>query len=338
MNVVECVDRSLAVLSDTARVGFAVAPIDTLTTELGLAVTAVEHLTQSRDDGGACDGVSFLEDGVILYAPTPTSRRQNFTLAHELGHWLVEQADGVYDWLADQDDAGRILESLCDRIAQRLLLPDDAARAVIGDGPIRARHVLELYSSAQASRPVCAIALSKFLPGLGAIAIISRYTREVEHASIQPDSEQGWPTVYPWRGQELNDSHALLQVAPGAALTRRMTWNTPWNTQAEFYVDAIGGQDRVVAVFSHVDVWDCEAFHAPLEREFDARLLLRGTCCGQAFERRGYPCSNCLEPFCPKCGLCGCDRVAKREVVCMGCFLRFLPHLVVDGRCVECRS
>jgi hypothetical protein len=338
MNLEGCVEQALSLLTGDVRSRFAGNPMAVLRDDLDLTVTAVEHLANVRADGGACDGVSFLQDGVVLYAPTPWSRRENFTLAHELGHWLAEKAPDIYDWMADQDEPGRLLETVCDRIAQRLLLPEAAAIAAIGSGPIRAQHLIDLYDATQASRPVCAIALAKHLPGLGAIAIIDRYTGAVTHASVKPDPEQGWPAVFPWRGQQLNDGHPLLGLAPGASTARRLAWRTPWGTQADFYVDAVGDDKRAIAVFCDSDLWNIERFHAPIQRDFDTRLLLTGSCCGTTFERRGHPCPDCGQPFCPRCGDCRCERDAKRSVTCTRCFLQFQPHLVIDGLCVDCRS
>jgi len=338
MDLEGCVEQAMSLLKDDARARFAEEPLAVLRSDLGLTVAPVQHLANAREDGGACDGVSFLQDGVILYAPTPWSRRENFTLGHELGHWLAERAPDIYDWLADQHDPGRLLETVCDRIAQRLLLPENAARAVIGDGPIRAQHLIDLYAATQASRPVCAIALANNLPGLGAIAIIDRYNGTVAHASVKPDPVLGWPTVFPWRGQQLAEGHPLLRLASGASTTQRLPWRTPWGTQADFYIDATGDVKRVITVFCGSDLWSIERFHAPTEREFDARRLLRGSCCGTIFERKGYPCPTCREPFCPRCGDCRCERDAKRDVMCDGCFLQYQPHLVVGGLCVDCRS
>src|SRR5690349_3943356 len=112
----DCVEQAFSLVPTDVRARFAAEPIKALQSDFGLTVQAVEHLANTREDGGACDGISFLEDGVILYAPTPASRRENFTLAHELGHWLAENAPDVYDWLANQDDPGRLLETVCDRI------------------------------------------------------------------------------------------------------------------------------------------------------------------------------------------------------------------------------
>lgn len=338
MSLEDCVAKAFALVPDDAAVRFAQDPIGFLRTELGLKVTAVDHLADSRTDGGACDGVSFLEDQVVLFAPTPNSRRQNFTLAHEYGHWLAENAPHVYDWLANQDDPGRLLETVCDRLAQRLLLPDNITDAVIGTSQIQAQHLFELYATTQASRPVCAIALAKRLPGLGAVAIVDRYAGVVTHSSVNPDPHRGWPTVFPWRNQQLAEAHPLLRLPAGSSSSRRMMWSTPWNTQAEYYVDATGDGRRVIAVFSDTDLWGVENFHPGIDRDFDIRPLLSGHCCGSAFERRGYPCDACGRPFCPRCRECRCERDATRELMCRVCGLVYQPQLVLDGVCVDCRS
>ncbi|WP_074466418.1 ImmA/IrrE family metallo-endopeptidase [Arthrobacter sp. SW1] len=320
------------------RARFANDPEGALRNDLNLTVSAVEHLAHTRTDGGACDGVSFLEDGVILYAPTPGSRRQNFTLAHELGHWLAERAPDIYDWLADQDEPGRLLETVCDRIAQTLLLPETAAARVVGQGPLRAQHLVDLYNATQASRPVCAIALANQLQGLGAVVIIDRRSTAVTHASVKPDPERGWPTVFPWRGQHLTDTHPLLQLVDGRTMTRRLPWQTPWGSRADFYVDAVADESRVFAVFSSADLWNTERFHAPDRRDFDTRPALSGFCCGSSFELRGYPCPDCKKPYCPRCGKCPCQKDTQTMGACTNCFLQLHPNLITNGLCVECRS
>lgn len=334
----DCVEQAVSLVPSEVSARFGVDPRATLINDFGLRVTAVDHLADSRRDGGACDGVSFLGDGVVLYAPTPNSRRENFTLAHELGHWLTENAPDAYDWLADQEEPGALLETVCDRIAQRLLLPGSAAESVIGHGPIRAQHVMDLYHATQASRPACSIALASRLPSLGMIVLVDRATATVSHASVNPHPEHGWPVVYPWRNQRLDASHPLLRLSPGSSTSRLMTWRDSLARQAAFYVDAITDGPRIIAVFSDTDLWEIEKFHPGLDHDFDKRLLLTGHCCGTAFERRGYPCPTCERPFCPQCGECRCGRDSKREVRCTVCTLSFQKHLVIDGKCVDCRS
>lgn len=338
MNLDTCVQRATMILSREVRQRFPADPLAVMRTDLGLIVQAAEHLAEVRRDGGACDGVSFLKDGVILYAPTHNSRRENFTLAHELGHWLAEQDGDIYDWLADQEEPGRLLETVCDRIAQGLLLPESIVDTVLNGEPVRAEHLARLYDASQASRPVCAIALAKRLPGLGAIAIVDRDRRTVTHASITPDPHEGWPKVYPWPGQELSDTHPLLLLAPGATFTRRSRWAMSWGTSTDYYIDAIADVGRVTVVFSDTDVWNSEAFHPPIDREFDTRPHLTVHCCGTTSIVRGYPCETCDQGYCPRCGRCHCERQAMREMRCSRCFLTFAPHLVVDGLCQDCQD
>lgn len=339
VNLDQCVERAVRRLDDAVRARFATSPLTVLRKDLGLKVEGVDHLADRRNDGGACDGVSFLQDGVILYAPTPYSRRENFTLAHELGHWLVDQVEEVYDWVADQQDPQRLLETVCDRIAQRLLLPDDIVNSVLTGGPVRARHVLDLYRASEASRPACSIAVANRLPRLGAVAIIDRIAEVVKYASVRPDPEEGWPAVFPWPGQPVPSGQPLKNLAPGSGMTRKTFWRTPWGRQQDYYVDAISDDKRVIAIFSDIDVWNAERLHIDQARDFDQRPVSEIRCCGQTRTVRGYPCGDCGEPYCPECGRCRCQRLAQKEQMCAGrCFLTFQPHLLVDGLCEECRS
>ncbi|MGV9336518.1 ImmA/IrrE family metallo-endopeptidase [Nocardia sp. NPDC003726] len=337
MNLDQCVELALGHLGPAVRAGFAADPLTVLRTDLGLKVDAVHHLADRRNDGGACDGMSFLQDGVILYAPTPHSRRENFTLAHELGHYLVDQTEDVLDWLADQDHAAELLETICDRIAQRLLLPTQLIDTVLTDRPIRAAHVRKLYDASQASRPACAIAVAARLPHLGAVVITDRTEDLVQYASVRPDPDQGWPTVFPWPGQIIPAGHPLTNMRLGATMTRRTFWETPWGTRADFYIDAISDSSRGIAVFSDVDVWGSERLHLDPEREYDQRPVLETYCCGRARTVRGYPCESCHRPYCPQCGHCRCERAALKEQSCNGCFLKFQPHLLIGGLCEDCR-
>lgn len=332
-----CVDRALRSLSEFDRRGFATDPAGLLR-NLGLAVRAVDQLAQKRDDGGACDGVSFLEDGVILYARTPFSRRENFTLAHELGHWLVDQVPELYDWLADQVDPGRMLETLCDRVAQRLLLPAETVNTVVGEDPIRSRHVLKLFEASEASVPVCAIALASRLRRLGAVVIVNRLDEQVQYASVRPDPEQGWPAVFPWPGQPVPAGHPFQRLRDGQVMTEKSFWRMPWNSHDDYYIDAIAIDKRIIAVFSEIDIWNAERLHLDQPRDFDRRPLLEMHCCGRTRTVRGYPCPTCRHGFCPNCGKCRCDRSSQRERPCAQCSLHFQPHLLVNDLCEECRS
>lgn len=371
----ECVAAALASMRAEARARFVLNPLTTMRTDLGLKVAAADHLTEKRADGGACDGLSFPKDGVILYAPTSHSRRENFTLAHELGHWLVEQVSEIFDWLFSQTAPAKALETLCDRIAQRLLLAESAVDRVVAGGPVRAQQVVDLYHATQASIPACAIALAARLPGLGAIVVVDAPTNldidddlgmgfaaigsenrgVVRYASIRPDPHRGWPKVFPWPGQAVPAGHPLRhllsagqtppsQLPAGGAgglrtLQRRSFWATPWGERATFYLDAVAiSPRRAIGVFADTDLWGAERFHPTERRDFDQRPEQEITCCGQTRKVRGYPHDPCGQIHCPTCGKCRCHRRDDELVLCQGgCFLKFKPHLLVDGRCEDCR-
>lgn len=306
-----------------------------MTDEFGLTLVPAAHLGEVRIGGGACSGVSFLEDKVVLYAPT-ASRRQNFTLAHETGHWLLSRTKGFLDWVADHETPAEAIETVCDLIAQRLLLPDESIVAVIGSDVVRARHVMEIYGSTMGSRQVCAIGLAQKLPGFGAVVIINRDTWEVEHASIHPDPEKGWPTVYPWSGQSLPEGSAFRQLATGENFSRLSMWRSPWNSQADFYVDGVADSQRLYLVFSETDLWDTTTGFVNRGVDFVSRPTQTIFCCGKSRTVTGFPCPKCHRSFCPKCGDCACDKRAANEGECASCHNRVLPHLLQDGLCEMC--
>lgn len=329
----------MAQLDGATSKRFASDPLGVLRHDLSLKVEPAQHLV-GRDDGGACDGMSFLRDGVILFAPSPHSRRQNFTLAHELGHWLINRSEAVFDWVADQEDSPRVLETLCDLIAQRLLLPESTVNALgLDKVAVRASHLVQLFETSQASRPVCAIALGRRLPGLGAVVIIDPSEARVSHSSVHPDPNEGWPVVFPWPGQSVPNGHPFNGMnLDGSTYTRRSFWRDTWGRQQDYYIDAIGDGRWVFAVFSATDLWNAEQLHLDRPPDFDERPTTAIRCCGQDRTVRGWPCPTCAEPYCPQCGLCRCQRQAQRERLCSGsCFMRYQPHLLVNGLCEECR-
>jgi hypothetical protein len=336
--VEECAALALAGLADEVARRFADDPLGTLRNDLKLTVRAVDHLDDCRADGGVCDGVSYLRDGVVLYRTTG-NRRENFTLAHELGHWLVDQTDDVYDKLADLDDPAKLLESVCDRIARLLLLPDDRLASVVPFAVVEARHVTDLYDATNASIHACVIALKDRLPALGAVLVLKQGEDNVLYASVRPDDELGWPKVYPWPGQTLPTGHPLRGIRPGGTLRQRTYWTMPWGDRANFYIDAVADSRRTIAILSAEDLWQAEQFHPADKRDFDQRPELGVYCCGESHKVRGWPCPTCETGYCPKCGNCQCQKHVAAEVLCSGsCFMQYLPHLLDrNGLCEECR-
>ena len=304
----------------------------------GFHVAELPAVEPHREGHGSCDGVSFIEDRTVLFRPT-VSRRENFTLAHELGHILVRECDEVQDWLADLDagEEGRMEEWLCDQIAQRILLPDDLIAQFTG--PVSAEGLVALFDASQASLAACAVATSRRLPGPAGIVLINIDTGEVDLASVQPDSELGWPANFPWRNQRLPDGHQLQRLRQDLQATARgrMTWTTPWGDQSSYYVDAQRHAGQIIAVFADQDLWSSEQLHLDGPREFRRGTIGTVRCCGETHEVSTFPCGVCHGHYCPTCHLCRCDKRAATEVLCTRCYQRKQRHLVTNGICIDCQ-
>ena len=325
--------RMVSALDADTRLRLQVSPLGAMR-RLGLTVKAVNELTSRRGAGGMCDGMSFTDSGTVLYAPTQ-SRRENFTLAHEYAHLLVNRDDVPLIWLADAPEPAVELERLCDDIAGLLLVPEEAVDRVVGPGPVRGQHVFDLFHQTNASQVVCAIALARRLNCTGAVLLTDRAQQTVVHAAVV-----GEPTIYPRAGQLLPTGHPLRQLAPRTHVCRESFWATPWGERSRCYLDAVASDKRTYAVLADLDLWQAETLHLPgLDAPSTPAPQVELTCrCGYIGPVRGWPCETCGRPFCSRCKDCDCSRRDAQQVTCDGCFLRIAAADVVDGRCSECRS
>jgi len=296
-----------------------------------LKITAAD-VFGTRGDGGWCDGVSIIDSGIILYRPT-RSRRQNFTLMHELGHHLVAQDIDCLSWLADEPEPGRALEQLCDQIAADLLLHPDDIDTALGGGPPTAEALVALFDRTEASRSACAVALARKLPCDGFIVLIEDDADEVFFAARARDTRP-----YAWRGDTIPISHPLRQTPPAP---RALAW-WPYSVgsqRREYFMSCAAAGSWRIAVFAENNLFDVPGFHIPQEVEKDRGYDGSTTCpCGYSGKTRWWPCNRCGVPECPSCGDCQCSREDRTRVACSVCFSSVLPHLLLDGVCVDCRA
>lgn len=302
--------------------------------ELHWGQTAVAATSMTtRGQGGWCDGMSISSAGVILYRPTG-NRRENFTLAHELGHLLVEQDDVCLSWLADQQDPLRTREQLCDGIAARVLIPAGVVDKVLAGGPPNAGCLQRLHDATTASWPACVNALAERLPCDGFVAIIDTYDNTIYYASRARDT---YP--YAWARDSLPSGHTLAQTPPP---NQAVSWWPRYNVNEHrrYYLSAEDAGSFTHAVFAENDLWGVEIFHAPQtdqdDRRYDGSISCRS--CGYSGRTALFPCNTCHTDTCQKCGECDCDRRARVKTFrCAECTTSVLPHLIVDGRCPACR-
>lgn len=318
-------------LADVQRAAIAAHPTAGIES-LGYTVVAELALTSKRGAGGWCDGLSFAEHHTVMYAPTPGSKRENFTLLHEAAHILVENDDDALIWLADRDNPEVELERLCEEIAATLILPEDMLNEIVGIGPITGEDLKNLVTHSAASGPACAIALSARLSS-GVVALLDRANAKVIHSALCGDEL----VVYPWKDGYVSPSHPLLTLAPGTSLTTKLTWADEWRRKQTYYVSAVATEKRVYAVFSVTDLWGVDKFHggqAPPSKSIAPRREV--SChCGYTGTVAGWPCDACGHHYCPKCGECDCQRRYGVQGTCNVCFCK-APDLE-DGVCSGCR-
>jgi Zn-dependent peptidase ImmA (M78 family) len=312
--------RLVASIPHDARRALALDPAEALAQQFDTQVVPVEELRESRGAGGWCDGVSLTTDRVICYAPSPGSRRQNFTLLHELGHILVNENDDALDWLADRPDPDSDQERLCDAIAAEILLPEPTINQILAGAAPTVEHLRQLYAASRASEEVCAIALAARLPVRGAVVLIRRRTATVAFAA-----SNGWPPLPIPRGLAVPARHPLRDLGT------RQRW-TGWTTadlrlalaeqpatslpsyRAEdlLQVDAVAGPRRTTAILLDILRADGQIKDHPPKtyatdpEPWSAQPAYACPKCGNNAASANYPCDECGVAPCPACGRCRC--------------------------------
>jgi hypothetical protein len=313
--------RLAAAIPESLRQALAADPEAALSGLPGIRVVPLPHLRDARGAGGWCDGLSFMADGIICYAPSPGSRRQNFTLLHEFAHLCVSGNDVALDWLADRADPSADLEHLCDAIAAEILIPAPVVTRLLAGSPPEPGHLKQLYASSSASEEVCAIALAAHIPVRGAVLLIRRDTATVTFAAssgyppLRIPRDLPVPPRHPlrdlgtrqrWAGWTTADLRQAFTDPPSEVGNSRITLESLLRTQAE------AGPRRTTAILRETasPVHHAEnQFRREEEPPPDAAgasALVTCPACGQASTRSSYPCEDCGVPPCPACGSCCC--------------------------------
>lgn len=323
--------RLVDTLSDDVRADVCDDPRSAIEVHFGLTVVPATSFGR-RGAGGWCDGASVTEAGIILYRAT-ASRRENFTLAHELAHHVLAEDDDCPSWLADQDRSRALEEQICDLVAARLLVSEDRIVAALAGGPPSPDTVAALYDTTAASRSACAIAVAGRIPCDGFVLLTEPGSGEVFVAARTRDTRP-----YAWKGDAIPSAHPLRRPDPPAKT--RTWWPDRGGERREFYMAAGLVKGYVCGVFAENDLWNVETLHTykPVEpdRGYDGFIECP---CGYKGKTRMFPCDVCGVSECPECSECECQRRAKREArgTCKICFKSVRSHLLVNGVCDECR-
>lgn len=326
------VERLLAAIPVDAKRDLADSPEVGIQLHFSLTIEAARSFA-ARGNGGWCDGSSITEAGIILYRPT-SSRRENFTLLHELAHHLVANDDACLNWLADRPEPLRELEQMCDHLAAALLIPRELVDTALAGRPPSAATLDGLYDLSQGSRSASAVALAQRLPCDGFVALVDTTTNSLFFSARAHDTRP-----YAWKGDPLPAGHPLrVTPVPEKAMT---WWPYPDGERRQFYLSALAEGDLVYAVFAENDLWNVAKLHfsdvGRPDRGYHGTINCRT--CGYSGNTRWWPHDVCGEGTCPRCGECGCDRRVRQQRMgrCRICTVSVLEHLLVDDVCPGCR-
>jgi hypothetical protein len=320
-------------LSAESRSAFFENPESALRGYFNLSVVATENL-QERGAGGWCDGLSFTDGATILYTQTPYSNKEDFTLAHELAHHLIDDCtdDAFLDWLADVDDPSAMVEHLCDLIASRLLFHERMVESILEGKPISGKSFHDIYESSPGSRHACAIALSERLDSEGCVFGIK--DEVVMFCARAHDARP-----YPWRGNTLPTTHHFRHIEDSQSKVCETFWQNASGKNVLYYGNAYRSGRWVFAILSKQDLWNAVSFHVAQEEVNRAEAAEFKCPCGFRKVISKFPCPVCKTRECPSCGKCECHRRAEREKwePCNYCTISFRSHLLEGGLCEGCR-
>jgi hypothetical protein len=287
-----------------------------------------------RGHRGVCDGMSFLDKGVISYVRSNPGR-ERFTLLHEVAHHLIHDSRAIQNWLADEPNPRHAEEELCDRFAARILLSPERVDAVSGAGAPRARHVFALAETAGASHAASAIALSNRLGGPGFVMLIDTRSSTVAFASRVGDTRP-----YPWRGDPIPELHPLHGLGQDGNLNGRARW--PGTAEApEYFLDAAASDGFVSALFAVRNLWtpdQLSVLDRQGERDHPDAQRFRCPTCKTVRWAYPYRCEDCGEFICTSCKQCACNRRdADAKAFCPSCRLRMTPTALSAHGCTTGR-
>jgi len=334
MNARTWANRLIESIRVDVRQELATDPIQAMAKHFQITVRATHSAPSRRGYGGQCDGLSIFERDLVLYVPTE-SRRQNFTLLHELGHFLARDPE-VLEWAADLENPSRAIEEVCDYVAAGLLLPSDVIDRAMGGQKPTGASAIALYNASIASREACLIALAERLGCEGFVLLVGPDREIVGFASRVADTRP-----YPWRGDRLPKAHRLRTLASNRQFRGESWWPFSDGEQRAYYLDAASDDSYVYAVFAAADLWNISPLHlsqpSPSRIPTVSRPVLCANC-GYQGATYQFPCSDCHQPYCPRCGKCACDRRAWESGQCRICFCSVPRRRLRDGVCNDCQS
>ncbi|WP_165497085.1 ImmA/IrrE family metallo-endopeptidase [Rhodococcus sp. ABRD24] len=310
----ECSTFNLSALSND--------PFGTLLHSPEITVTIEGDLV----DTGCGGGGYYRPSPPTIHLHPATSRRDNFTLLHELAHHLQQWHDQWGYLLLDMSDSGRrtIEEAVCDQFAAQVLMPvSDTDRHATSLHP--ADVMAGLFARSGASRSATLQRVREMLPAGSRWILAIADGDGIVSTSATTYGDAPPPKGLPQRGFKQVAAEAMQSVV------RR-----EFHEGIEYRTGMVLDDMRVEAALDFEERYVFLALRPTTVNGSGTRTYPLQDCsnpvCEATFESResAYRCETCQDFKCSRCQRCGCT-VLERPTLCTTCFMPYTPAEMTSG-------
>lgn len=311
----ECTSFNLVALRDD--------PFGTLVRSTEVTVEIEDGLA----DTGCGGGGYYRPSPPTIHLHPATSRRDNFTLLHELGHHLQQTHDQWGFALIDMTDHKRreIEEAVCDQFAAQILMPvDDTDRHATSLHP--ADVMAGLFARSAASRSAALQRVREMLPE-GARWILA----VADLDGVVRTSASTYDDPPPPKGFAQDGFKRVAAEAMESAVRRE------FHEGIEYKTGSVLDGMRVEAALDYEQRYVFLALRPTTANGAGIWAFPSQECsnpaCEKTFQAKQSSgrCESCQDFKCPHCRRCGCTAPAA-PTECGKCFLPYTPAEMESGK------
>lgn len=313
--IAECTTVNFAALSDD--------PFGTLLRSVEIAV----EIEAGLKDTGCGGGGYYRPSPPTIHLHPATSRRDNFTLLHELGHHLQQTHDQWGFALIDMIDGERrkIEERVSDQFAAQVLMPvDDSDRHATSLHP--ADVMAGIFARSGASRSAALQRVREMLPhGARWLLAVADLDGVVSTSATTYDDPQ------PPKDFGQDGFRRVAQEAMDSAVRRE------FHEGIEYRTGAVLDGMRVEAALDHEERYVFLALGPTTANGAGTWTFPAQECtnpvCEKTFQAKSSSgrCESCQDFKCPYCHRCACTAPVP-PTKCGTCFLPYTPAEMASGK------
>lgn len=276
----------------------------------------------------------FTNPPTLTVTESLSSRRQQFTALHELGHHIQKNNSRLAVAIRRQPADKEVFEdAACDMFASLVLLPDEMLSPRIDGRSPNAADVVDLFNRTQASRAACSVRIAEQLGTHGVVTVLDAagtVSFAAAHGEVFPPargtSQANTPLVAAAlnAGQSARSDATYLQYRGG-------------HRSELLYGDAAWAGEYLITI-TVLDLPGWKAFAPP---RTDTRLFVPRTWTCEVCDEEFTPDLSCDICNTPRCGSGHCACTAAAERVCRECFCKLSPSRYANPAatvCMDCAA